>query len=581
MYFEIKNTVAICICRDIAHPYFGIYICIKNMKEQLSHFFGLMKKNRKSALIVAIVNIPLSISLAIASGATPVQWLLSAIRWWLIAAVVASSRHNVFWPAGALTSVLIWATMVMWPAYLSIIAICSGIMLLIIYWLNIIKYVTLIPAAWLQWFLFAVWCVILVSQLAGGLWIDLSIFPETNKIYMTFWHVVQSLSSIHIPSAGIFFGALVALFFMKKKLPQIPGAIIVTVIGIAIWYASSLGYIPSVQLLQDAYPAIQFSFIWAHDRNSYMMLLQDWHIWIEICKVSSIVAIISVLETIISGKVAEKQTKIHFDKQKEILGNGIANIGSGLLGGLPVTAVLVRTSLNVKNGATHKISAGMAAVLTLCIAFFLFTNLFVYIPIPIISAILVFIAISIMDFHVLQIFYERKKVSFWIIITTIIISIFEDTIVWLVIGTIITLLIFLKRVTAGDIKVTIFQNRKFAKKLLLADYIHEQNEKDLVIVKCTGQISYLNTEAYLKQLLSLTSNTIVLSLWQVSDIDIDGLECIDEVIEQRMESNKKIYITGLSKGIYAMFAYSEGIKPLQKKWCVYASTSELLTKLHI
>lgn len=184
-----------------------------------------------------------------------------------------------------------------------------------------------------------------------------------------------------------------------------------------------------VQLLQDAYPAIQFAPIGTHDRNSYAILLQDRHLWLEICKISFIVAIITILETIISGKVAEKQTKTHFDKQKEILGNGIANIGSGLLGGLPVTAVLVRTSLNLKNGATHKMSAGMAAVLTLCIAFFLFTNLFVYIPIPIISAILVFIAISIMDFHTLQVVYERKKVSFRIIIATIIISIFEDTIV--------------------------------------------------------------------------------------------------------------------------------------------------------
>ena len=108
------------------------------------------KTNRKSGLVVAIVSIPLSLSLAIASGATPLQGIITAIWAMAIATMFASSQHNIFGPAGALSGILLGFSLIHGAGYLPYIAIISGIFLLITYWTKIIRYITLIPAAGLQ-----------------------------------------------------------------------------------------------------------------------------------------------------------------------------------------------------------------------------------------------------------------------------------------------------------------------------------------------------------------------------------------------------------------------------------------------
>ena len=150
---------------------------------------------------------------------------------------------------------------------------------------------------------------------------------------------------------------------------------------------------------------------------------------------------------------------------------------------MPATAVLVRTSLNIDNGSKNKSSAFIAALATLAISAALFSRMFVYLPIPIISAILVYISIGIMDFKVVKKFYSLKKTSFYIILITIIVSIIEDTMIGLIVGTLISLLIFLKRVTNTELYITIFRKNKFWRKEVLSKYIHDQSAEDIIVIK--------------------------------------------------------------------------------------------------
>lgn len=108
------------------------------------------------------------------------------------------------------------------------------------------------------------------------------------------------------------------------------------------------GLFPHITLLSDKYPNLAFHLIQNNPRSSYLTIRTNPALLFGIIKVAFIVAIVTILETIISGKLAEKQTSQKFSKDKEVLGNGLANIGSGLCGGFPATAVFIRTSLNMK-----------------------------------------------------------------------------------------------------------------------------------------------------------------------------------------------------------------------------------------
>lgn len=116
-------------------------------------FFNNIKENYKSGLSVAIVAIPLSIPLAVASGATPLQGILTAIWAGLFASFFAGSKFNIIGPAGALSALLLAFAATNGPQYLPILALVVGVYVLAIYFLRITRYIMLIPSTALHGFI--------------------------------------------------------------------------------------------------------------------------------------------------------------------------------------------------------------------------------------------------------------------------------------------------------------------------------------------------------------------------------------------------------------------------------------------
>lgn len=450
--------------------------------------------------------------------------------------------------------------------------------MLIAYWTKIIKYLTLIPAAGLEWFLFAVGLTILLSQLPNALGI---VVPVHDKIYLNiqeiFLHITQTQ---RVPCMISLIGILI-IFVLKKKAPKLPWAIIVSLLGIGLWFLVQQWLVPDMTLLIDKYPSLNFSLRDFGYIKSFAQLLQNHELLLEIIKTSLIVAIITVLETIISGKAAEKITKKWFSKDKEIFWNAIANIWSGIMGGLPVTAVFVRTSLNINSGAKSKRSEGIAALSILAICLLAFNNLFILLPMSVIAAILISIAIGILDVSVFKHFYGFKKTSFYIVVITIIVSVFVDTIAGIVVGTIIALLVFIKRTSNEQINVIVFKNHKFVSKSSLKEYIHHQDKEDTLVVKFSGQINYLNSDNYYQQLRKIQwCKKIVFSFSQASDVDMDGLQSLESSLEYFLSKDIDVYLTGIgSKRMNRLSAHLPVVQKLVQENKLYPSTSELLDSL--
>lgn len=537
-----------------------------------------IKSNRKSWLVVAIVSIPLSLSLAIASWWTPLQWIISAIRAMILAAIFSSSKHNIFWPAWALSWILLWFSLLHGSIYLPYIAIIAWIFMLIFYRTKIIRYLTLIPAAWLEWFLFAVWLTILLSQVPNALWI---IMPIHDKIYLNVQEIFLHISETQILPLCTTILWILAILFLKKITPKLPWTMIVAIIGIWVWFLVQRWWIPHMNLLIDNYPKLNFSLWQFWYIKWFWPLFQDHQVLFDVIKTSLIVSIITVLETIISGKAAERITKEAFSKDKEIFWNSLANIWSGLMWWLPVTAVFVRTSLNIKSWAQSKWSQLIAGLSVLLICLIVFNNMFTLLPMSIIAAILISIAISIINFSALKNFYTFKKTSFFVVLVTIVVSIFVDTVVGILVWTVVALLIFIKKTTKEQINVVIFNNRKFVLKTTLASYISQQKSHDTVIVKFAGQINYLNSENYYQQLIQISScRNIVFSFSQASDIDFDWLEWLENSIDYFLARNTNVYLTGIGNERMKILADRlPVVEKLISENKIYVSTSELLSTI--
>lgn len=538
-------------------------------------------RNRKSALSVTIVAIPLSLSLAIASGGTPIQGILTAVWAGMIAAIFGGSNYNIFGPAGALTGILLWFVILLGDggaAFLPILAIVTGLFILLIYALKLTKYITLIPSTALHGFILWVGLIIISTQLSTAFGITGLEVHEQG--ILNFWELLTHLSSINWSVFGVFITGLALLITMKIYVPRFPWIIVVSVLGIILWFAIHNQYIPlQVPLLVDKYPDLAFSLFQIPDFQKALSLFQNSSFVVDFLMTAFTLAVIIVLETIISGKICDRMTKTRFKQPQEVFGSWLANIVSWIMWWIPASAVLLRSAINVKTGANSWISAFMAGLFTLIISAVLF-SFFRMMPMALIAAILINVAIAMVDIKLYKkiLYYDTKSLYFMLCVWLI--TWITDPIIWVIIWTAVGLLIHLYHLTQWKIYVTIFRDKKFYKKIDLHRYLQEQKSEDIIICKFLWEINFLTISSQIEQLEKLDTNqTIVFGFGQISDIDIDGVEALEELFEHLDSKWIRYYFCGLHDDVEAILQKTAECKKLEKEHRIFASSSEAISYL--
>lgn len=531
----------------------------------------LFKHNRKSALAVTMINIPLCISLAIASGASPLMWLLTWVWGWVIAAIFCSSKHNIYWPAGSLAWILLPVALTYGVQYIPILAIMWWLLIILFALLRLSKYITLIPGAALQWFLLWIGLIIWLQQLPAAFWLDLSYGVVES---------IMNIAQINWIAFAIFAWAMVVLKLCKRFLPQIPGAVVVTVLWVFIGrYVANVWWF-SVDLLTDVYSDVTFTFAQFFDYKALGALFANTELLKTLIIAAVWVAVIAILETLISAKIATKETRVAYDSQKEIYGLWITNIATGLVWWLPVSALVVRTWMNITNGATSKLSWWLVWVFSALIALFLFSNALQFLPFAIIAAILVDVALGMINLSLYHKLWKREKLSIIIIVLVWVISYLRDPMMWILVWAVIALLTVVKRTMAADLVANVFRNWHHINKLPLSHYANIQHTDDIVLIKLEWELNYLSIESHTTAMIGITDpSTIILWFGHTSTLDSDALEEIELIISDRIGAWKDVYITWLEAQTLRMMKEWTIYKQLKKKGNLYDSKSALLDEL--
>lgn len=386
------------------------------MKRTKTHLIDKIKQNWKSGLTVSLVSLPLSVSLSVASEATPTMGIITAIWAGFFAAAFGGSNYNIVGPTGALSGLLAVYASAHGAQALPMLAIVTGIMVLIAWKFDFHKLLKYIPENTIQGFTVGVALTIASTQLGGALGIKLpsEVKEQFEKISYFFTHLHETL----LPTFVIFSVFLTLLFVLKKLTPKFPGAITLSPIGILIGYMSTQGDLPfSLRTLGDVYPTIA----------PKLFELPDIF-WSTSLIVPALgVALVAIIETGISAQIADQMTKTTHNPKKEVLGVGISNLVSGLMGGIPATAALARTSLNVKSGANDKVS-GMINSICILIISFVFLAYFKFIPMAIIASILVYTAYQLVEKEPLIHMCKHEKQELFIAMIIAAVCIYHDTI---------------------------------------------------------------------------------------------------------------------------------------------------------
>ena len=287
----------------------------------MKKIFNELSSNWKAGIIVALVNIPLSLSLAIASGATPTVGIITAIWAGIVAAIMGGSHFNVVGPAGALSGILIVYVMSYGVSIVPVLALFAGIIIVIVWFFRLDKYIIFIPSSVVHGFTLAVAVTLALGQVNFAL--GLSGLQKHESLIGNFIESLRHLGSIYWPAFIVFFVSLIILSAFFKYAPKFPGAVAVAVSGIVLGAMTSFGKLPfSLSTLASSYGDLSLSLF-------NISFIKFAFLNSKILEASMLVAIVVILETLLSAKVADGMTKTKFNQSREVLGIGLANIVSG------------------------------------------------------------------------------------------------------------------------------------------------------------------------------------------------------------------------------------------------------------
>ncbi len=536
-----------------------------------------MKSNWKSGLTVALISIPLSLSLAIASGATPLQGILTAVWAGLVYSFFAGSKYNVVGPAGALSGILALFAFAHGFEALPSLAVITGLFILVAYFLKLERYLVFVPASALHGFTLGVALTIGLGQFNFAF--GLSGLPKHEKLVDNLSESFHHISAASPITSVVFLVFLAGLFLFSRWTPKMPGAVILAPIGIIIGMLSSKGMIPfALQTLQSTYGDVQMRLF------AFTQPTVSWDIVIT----ALTVAFVAILETLISANIADgmAKTKHKYGRRKEMKALAFANIASGIFGGLPATGVFARTALNVKTGATDRTACFLQSVFVALISIFLF-GYFKYIPLAVIAAILVFAAIRMVELHHYRRAYDFDRHGFWIMILVAFLTVYHDPMMGILAGTAIALVLFMEKMSQGQFEL-VFNNPDqhvlgsvMGDKSVVMSEDHTFEQCHTMVYSLKGQLAYLNALAHIDRFEKKLTDYehVILRFRELSFIDLDGVDAFDEIVDIVERKGKQVYVSGVNQLVETMLSHSKHYHRLKQNGRVFNKTTSVLSSL--
>ena len=558
---------SICFFVFLSLLYFNLYFKKSFMQKEI---IEKIKKNWQSGLTVSVVSIPLSISLAIAAGATPLMGIITAIWAGLVASFFGGSNFYIVGPTGALSGILIVFAISHGVTILPLLAILSGIIILIVYAFRLERYISFIPASVIHGFTLGVAFIIALGQVNFAL--GLKNLPVHERLLENLMESFKHLNQIHWATILLFVVGFVFLMVWRKVVKGIPGVIILAPIGILLGYLSGAGIIDvQLQTLFSKFGDISGN-LFAIPKISFIFNKQ-------IISGSVAIALVAILETLLSAKIADGMTKTKHDTRKEVLGVGLANIASGLFGGIPATAALARTSLNIKSGASDKMSATISSLFILLISAVLLF-LFQYLPLAVVASILVFTATQMVELKHFVRIYESDKSALFIFLAVAVITVVEDPMMGIMAGATMALLIFANRMANSESEITVNKDKQLIKRIDTAELLKTEDHGDVVVYRFAGQLNYVNAQSHANTLATINDDvhTVILSLRNLFYVDMDGMDALGEMIETLEGKGKKVFVSAANGASADLLKKENWFQKMHDTGKVFVSTQEALDR---
>ncbi|WP_435830600.1 SulP family inorganic anion transporter [Nonomuraea fuscirosea] len=481
-----------------------------------------------AGLTVAIVALPLALGFGISSGLGASSGLATAVVAGSLAALFGGSALQVSGTSGAMTVVLMPIMSAHGAAGVLTVGLLAGLLLVALALARAGRYMALVPAPVVAGFTVGMAGVIGLQQLPHALGVPAH---DSDKIAVVAWHAVMDfLSRPHWWAMSTTLTVAAVLLVVASVRPAWPLSLVVVA---AVTLVVELAGLPLARIghLPAGLPAPSLAFL-------------DLQVLSSLLAPAVAVAALAALESLLSAAVADNMTGRHrHDPDRELFGQGVANLVTPMFGGMPGTGAIVRTAVNVRSGA-HSRLAALSHALILGAIVYLAAGLVAKIPLAALAGVLLATSVRMVEKDAVRAMFRSTRGDGLVLVLTAVATLTLDTVLAVILGLVV----------AGALALrAIARNLRLHHEPLRHDLQPQHTEDEhallaehIVTYRLDGPLFFAAAHRFLRELSDVTDvSVVVLRLRRVTTIDASGARALGDAITRLEKRGILVYVSGI------------------------------------
>ncbi|MFJ5672250.1 SulP family inorganic anion transporter [Bacillus safensis] len=486
-----------------------------------------------AGLVVGVVAIPLGMAFAIASGVGPEYGLYTVIVAGILISLFGGSKYQIGGPTGAFVPILFGIVSQYGIENLLIAGFMAGCMLVLFGIFKLGKLMKFIPRPVIIGFTAGIAVIIFSGQIANFL--GLKGVEKHESFFLNMREIVVHLgttNSLAIITAVI---GLIVILAAQKYIPKIPGALLGLLASTCLAVLFFQGQVETIGSAYGEIPRQLPTFAFPELTIEKMIYLLPPAI---------IIALLGGVESILSAMVADHMKGSKHDSNKELVGQGIANMAAPLFGGIPATGAIARTATNIKNGGVSPISGIVHGVVVLLILM-VFAPYASMIPLAAMAPILMFVAWNMSERKEFINILKVKNADSLVLVVTFLLTVIGDLIIGVTAGLILAFIAFIKKMSQTT---NIHTNVAVPQMETAAALEKQTEEKGISMYSIEGPLFFGTTDSLENSILDHVQTkpkTLILLMNKVNYMDTSAEAVLMNISNQLKHHNGKLMIVGL------------------------------------
>ncbi|MFC9290500.1 SulP family inorganic anion transporter [Streptomyces sp. NPDC057052] len=519
------------------------------------------RRDLLAGLTVAIVALPLALGFGVSSGLGAEAGLATAVVAGALAAVFGGSNLQVSGPTGAMTVVLVPIVAAHGPTGVLTVGLMAGVMLVALALLKAGKYMQYVPAPVVEGFTLGIACVIGLQQIPNALGVP---EPEGDRVLVVAWRAVAEFARTPNWTAAALALAVAATMLAGARLrPTIPFSVLAVIAATVVSRVAGLDAAEPIGDLPSGLPAPSLSFL---DPGALGSLLAP----------AVAVAALAALESLLSASVADGMTVgQRHDPDRELFGQGLANIAAPLFGGVPATGAIARTAVNVRGGAGSRLAALTHAVV-LAVIVFAAAPLVSAIPLAALAGVLLATAVRMVEVGSLRAMARATRSDALILVLTAAATLALDLVYAVIIGLAVAGVLALRAVA--------HQARLEEVPLDRGDHSAEEHRllsEHIVAYRIDGPLFFAAAHRFLLELAEVADvRVVILRMSRVTTVDATGALVLKDAVEKLHRRGIVVMTSGIRADQRQVLDSVGALELLRLEGREYADTPEAIRAAH-